>query len=228
MSVDARANLLNELYWWILIDMGEKSEYDFLVKLIVIGDSGVGKSSLVHQFAQRKFHPDFVSTIGVDFEIREMEVDGKRVKLQCWDCAGNERFRSITTSYFRGAAAVLLVFDVTDPHSIAALPSWLRELRNHNQSAQLILVGNKIDLYRGIDPFRLPSSVQETLERMEPNLELILTSARLDKNVEDAFQRVTANHIRETIAHPPAKPTNVVKLAQNQQSIVDPATPCCK
>ena len=87
------------------------------IKLLLIGDSGVGKSCCLLRFSEDSFTPSFITTIGIDFKIRTIELDGKRVKLQIWDTAGQERFRTITTAYYRGAMGILLVYDVTDEKS---------------------------------------------------------------------------------------------------------------
>ena len=91
--------------------------YTFKIKLLLIGDSGVGKSCCLLRFSEDSFTPSFITTIGIDFKIRTIELDGKRVKLQIWDTAGQERFRTITTAYYRGAMGILLVYDVTDERS---------------------------------------------------------------------------------------------------------------
>ncbi|KAJ7159423.1 P-loop containing nucleoside triphosphate hydrolase protein [Mycena filopes] len=95
--------------------------YDFLIKLLLIGDSGVGKSCLLLRFCDDAWTPSFITTIGIDFKIRTIELDGRRIKLQIWDTAGQERFRTITTAYYRGAMGILLVYDVTDERSFNSL-----------------------------------------------------------------------------------------------------------
>lgn len=93
------------------------------IKLLLIGDSGVGKSCCLLRFSEDSFTPSFITTIGIDFKIRTIELDGKRVKLQIWDTAGQERFRTITTAYYRGAMGILLVYDVTDAKSFNSMSS---------------------------------------------------------------------------------------------------------
>lgn len=95
------------------------------IKLLLIGDSGVGKSCCLLRFSEDSFTPSFITTIGIDFKIRTIELDGKRVKLQIWDTAGQERFRTITTAYYRGAMGILLVYDVTDERSFNSMSSCL-------------------------------------------------------------------------------------------------------
>ena len=98
--------------------------YDYLIKLLLIGDSGVGKSCLLLRFSDDAFNTSFITTIGIDFKIRTVEIDNKRCKLQIWDTAGQERFRTITTAYYRGAMGILLVYDITDEQSFANIRNW--------------------------------------------------------------------------------------------------------
>merc|ERR1712159_656276 len=100
-------------------------EYDYLFKLLLIGDSGVGKSCLLFRFADDTYQESYISTIGVDFKIRTVELEGKTIKLQIWDTAGQERFRTITSSYYRGAHGIIVVYDVTDQESFNNVKTWL-------------------------------------------------------------------------------------------------------
>lgn len=121
--------------------------YDYLVKVIMIGNSGVGKSSLMLQFTDNKFSDQFISTIGVDFKITSLEIHNKIVKIQIWDTAGQERFRTITQSYYRGANVIFLVFDLTNSRSFDCLAKWNDEINSHsNKDIIKILVGNKKDM----------------------------------------------------------------------------------
>ncbi|KAL4285102.1 hypothetical protein GQ457_16G025430 [Hibiscus cannabinus] len=109
-----------------------RADYDYLIKLLLIGDSGVGKSCLL---------------LRIDFKIRTVELDGKRIKLQIWDTAGQERFRTITTAYYRGAMGILLVYDVTDESSFNNIRNWIRNIEQHaSDNVNKILVGNKADM----------------------------------------------------------------------------------
>ncbi|RDY02913.1 Ras-related protein RABE1c [Mucuna pruriens] len=110
-----------------------RADYDYLIKLLLIGDSGVGKSCLLLRFSDGSFTTSFITTIGIDFKIRTIELDGKRIKLQIWDTAGQERFRTITTAYYRGAMGILLVYDVTDEASFnSKVPSCCLSLKFAN------------------------------------------------------------------------------------------------
>merc|ERR1711869_194809 len=105
--------------------MANTAEYDYLFKLLLIGDSGVGKSCLLLRFADDTYTETYISTIGVDFKIRTIEIEGKVIKLQIWDTAGQERFRTITSSYSRGAHGIIVVYDITDEDSFTAVARWI-------------------------------------------------------------------------------------------------------
>ncbi|KAK7800053.1 hypothetical protein U0070_000934 [Myodes glareolus] len=141
----------------------ERSRSHFLFKFLVIGNAGTGKSCLLHQFIEKKFKDDSNHTIGVEFGSKIINVGGKYVKLQIWDTAGQERFRSVTRSYYRGAAGALLVYDITSRETYNALTNWLTDARMlASQNIVIILCGNKKDLDadRELDPERMGSGIQ--------------------------------------------------------------------
>lgn len=169
--------------------------YAYLFKYIIIGDTGVGKSCLLLQFTDKRFQPVHDLTIGVEFGARMITIDGKQVKLQIWDTAGQESFRSITRSYYRGAAGALLVYDITRRETFEHLGSWLEDARQHSSSNMVImLIGNKSDL---------ESARQVTFEEgeqfaKEHGLIFTETSAKTAAGVEESFIN-TAKHINEMI-----------------------------
>jgi len=127
--------------------MAMKRDYDYLFKLVLIGDSGVGKSCLLLRFADDSFTDSYISTIGVDFRFRTVNIENKTVKLQIWDTAGQERFRTITSAYYRGAHGIIMVYDVTNYESFEHVEEWLNEVNRHaSESTLKLLVGNKADL----------------------------------------------------------------------------------
>lgn len=158
--------------------------YDYLIKLLLIGDSGVGKSCLLLRFSEDSFTPSFITTIGIDFKIRTIEIDGKRIKLQIWDTAGQERFRTITTVYYRGAMGILLVYDVTDQKSFENIKTWFGNVEQHaSEDVNKILIGNKCDW----DEKRVVSKEQGQALADSLGLQFVEASAKSNINVEDAF-----------------------------------------
>lgn len=169
--------------------------YAYLFKYIIIGDTGVGKSCLLLQFTDKRFQPVHDLTIGVEFGARMITIDGKQIKLQIWDTAGQEAFRSITRSYYRGAAGALLVYDITRRDTFAHLTTWLEDARQHSSSNMVImLIGNKSDL----DSRREVKKEEGEAFAQEHNLIFMETSAKTAINVEEAFIN-TATEIHEKI-----------------------------
>ena len=137
--------------------------YDYLFKLLLIGDSGVGKTCVLFRFSEDAFNATFISTIGnfppllnrldkqkilgIDFKIRTIELDGKKIKLQIWDTAGQERFRTITTAYYRGAMGIMLVYDITNEKSFDNIKNWIRNIEEHaSADVEKMILGNKCDM----------------------------------------------------------------------------------
>lgn len=169
--------------------------YAYLFKYIIIGDTGVGKSCLLLQFTDKRFQPVYDLTIGVEFGARMVTIDKKQIKLQIWDTAGQESFRSITRSYYRGAAGALLVYDVTRRDTYNHLASWLEDARQHASPNMVIsLIGNKCDLETRREVKREEG---EAFAR-EHGLLFMETSAKTGVHVEDAFT-ITANTIYERL-----------------------------
>ena len=172
------------------------TDYDHLFKLLLIGDSGVGKSCLLLRFADDTYTESYISTIGVDFKIRTLDLDGKTIKLQIWDTAGQERFRTITSSYYRGAHGIIIVYDVTDADSFSNVKTWLSEIDKFaSENVNKLLVGNKCDLTQKkvVDT----STAKEFAESI--GIPFLETSAKNSTNVEEAFVRMAAA-IKQRIA----------------------------
>eukprot|EP00126_Sphaerothecum_destruens_P012765 Sdes_comp21870_c0_seq1m20417 len=160
------------------------ASYDYLIKLLLIGDSGVGKSCLLLRFSEDSFTPSFITTIGIDFKVRTVELDGKRIKLQIWDTAGQERFRTITTAYYRGAMGILLVYDVTDEKSFSNIRNWIRNIEQHaSENVNRVLIGNKCDMTEK----KVVDTAQGQTLADEYGIPFMESSAKTGQGVEEAF-----------------------------------------
>jgi Ras-related protein Rab-1A len=161
-------------------------EYDYLFKILMIGDSGVGKSAILHRYCDDIYSDNYISTIGVDFKVKTIKVDGLTIKLQIWDTAGQERFRSITSSYYRGAQAILCVFDLSDYLTFDKIFTvWIEEVKKQNQisnsSSEIILVGAKCDQQKN-------DIINKRLENLE--YEYFETSSKKNIGVPELFEGV--------------------------------------
>jgi len=158
--------------------------YDYLFKLLLIGDSGVGKTCVLFRFSEDAFNATFISTIGIDFKIRTIDLDGKKIKLQIWDTAGQERFRTITTAYYRGAMGIMLVYDITNEKSFDNIKNWIRNIEEHaSQDVEKMILGNKCDMN---DRREVTKERGEELA-IEYGIKFMETSAKASINVEEAF-----------------------------------------
>lgn len=125
----------------------QKSSVDLQIKLLMVGESAVGKTCLLRRYADDRFEQGFITTIGIDYKIKKIELQGRQVRLQMWDTAGQEKFRTITISYFRGAQGIVLVYDVTERKSFDRVIHWMEQIEeNADKDVDKILVGNKCDL----------------------------------------------------------------------------------
>jgi len=193
------------------------SEYGYLFKLLLIGDSGVGKSYLLLRFADDTYTESYISTIGVDFKIRTIELEGKTVKLQIWDTAGQERFRTITSSYYRGAHGIIVVYDVTDNDTFTNVKQWLQEIdRYASEGVNKLLVGNKSDLTsKKVVEYGVAKEFADQL-----SIPFLKTSAKNATNVEQAFLTM-AKQIKDRMGSTPSAPgagkSSTVTPGQNVQ-----------
>ncbi|EEA05488.1 uncharacterized protein CMU_024940 [Cryptosporidium muris RN66] len=166
----------------------EKEQYDYLFKFIIIGDAGAGKSCLLHQFIENKFKKGSSHTIGVEFGSKIITTGGKRVKLQIWDTAGQERYRSVTRSYYRGAAGALIVYDITNRETYNHLVNWLADARTLARvDISIIGVGNKVDL----KDKRQVTFLEASRCAQENDILFLETSALTGEGVEEVFVKVT-------------------------------------
>jgi len=182
--------------------------YKYLFKYIIVGDTAVGKSCLLLQFTDKRFQPVHDLTIGVEFGSRTITIDDTQIKLQIWDTAGQEKFRSITRSYYRGAAGCLLVYDITRRETFEHLVSWLEDCRKYsNQNITIMLIGNKCDM----ESKRAVSRQEGEDFARKNNLTFLETSAKTAENVEQSFLE-SARRIYQT--------TEAQGLDWNQPSVI--------
>eukprot|EP00573_Skeletonema_grethae_P001453 CAMPEP_0201686928 /NCGR_PEP_ID=MMETSP0578-20130828/1192_1 /ASSEMBLY_ACC=CAM_ASM_000663 /TAXON_ID=267565 /ORGANISM="Skeletonema grethea, Strain CCMP 1804" /LENGTH=215 /DNA_ID=CAMNT_0048171035 /DNA_START=233 /DNA_END=880 /DNA_ORIENTATION=+ len=172
----------------------KSKDYDYLFKLVLIGDSGVGKSCLLLRFADDAFTESYISTIGVDFRFRTVKIGKKTIKLQIWDTAGQERFRTITSAYYRGADGIIMVYDTTSSDSFDHVNDWLKEVNRYaSEGTCKLLVGNKSD--RTADRAVTTEQAKEFADDL--GVAFLETSAKTAKNVEEAFLTMAGELIKQ-------------------------------
>eukprot|EP01103_Thecamoeba_quadrilineata_P016504 TRINITY_DN5539_c0_g1_i1.p1 TRINITY_DN5539_c0_g1~~TRINITY_DN5539_c0_g1_i1.p1 ORF type:complete len:226 (+),score=40.36 TRINITY_DN5539_c0_g1_i1:47-679(+) len=207
------------------------SPYDYLIKMLVIGDSGVGKTCLLLRFCSNTFENSFITTIGVDFKIRTVRLEGKNIKLQIWDTAGQERFRTITPSCYRGTMGIALIYDLTDQKSFDNIAGWLRDIDHHApESVNRILIGNKVDM----EDERVVQTEKGKEIAEKHNIPFFEVSAKTNINVEEAFISLAKDikkRLIDTQLSTPTPPTQ-----PDDKKTIDPGTvspqkqspkPCC-
>jgi len=191
-------------------------EHDYFFKILLIGDSGVGKSCLLLRFADDSWTETHISTIGVDFKIKTLTIDGKTVKLQIWDTAGQERFRTITSSYYRGAQGIILVYDCTDRESFNNVKQWMGEIDRYAcENVNKLLVGNKCDLQaeKTVDT----NTAKEFADSYD--IPFIETSAKTGFNVEKCFVQIATSIKNRMSAQNPNKAdaSNTIKVDKSNK-----------
>lgn len=201
------------------------NDYDYLFKILIIGDSNVGKSCILMRFSDDCFTESHISTIGVDFKIRTIvntDTD-KKSKLQIWDTAGQERFRTITSSYYRGSNGILVVFDTTIINSFNNIPMWLEEIASYTtKKIPIILIGNKSD----IETHRTVSYEEAKDFADSKGMMYIETSAKNGKNIEKTFFELTEQMTKLNITLPVLKGGTNTRI-QNLNSFQPTNKTCC-
>ncbi|GAA0158922.1 hypothetical protein Leryth_003794 [Lithospermum erythrorhizon] len=191
---------------------------EYLFKIVIIGDSAVGKSNLLSRYARNEFNLHSKATIGVEFQTQTLEIEGKEVKAQIWDTAGQERFRAVTSAYYRGAFGALIVYDITRRGTFESATRWLDELKTHSDTTVAkMLVGNKSDL----DNIRAVSVDEGKSLAEQEGLFFMETSALDSTNVNKAFELV----VREIYNNVSRKVLNSdsykAELSVNRVNLVD-------
>ena len=192
-----------------------EEEYDYIFKVLLIGNSDVGKSSIILRYVDETWTDVFVPTIGVDFKVKTLEVDNKQVKMQIWDTAGQERFRTVVSSYFRGSHGLFLIYDITNRDSFKNLENWLKEIEGEASEKVLkILIGNKCDLEEDRD-----IKFEEGQAFANRNgMQFMETSAKANTNINEAFEALAKLMIKFTSENniPQKKDTMVLKASSGQ------------
>ncbi|KAJ9446317.1 Ras-related protein Rab-1A [Diplonema papillatum] len=209
------------------------ADYDVLIKLVVVGDCSVGKSSLLRTLKGEAWVENQQPTVGVDFVMQTMDIGGKVVKLQIWDTAGQEKFRALHNKFFRGAGAAAVVFDVTNLDSFRSVKGWAQEVRRHAGEPAMLLVGNKADLCE-----KRAVSEEEVWDVVASLgfADYTETSAKTDRNVNEAFRTTAAKGLavwseRKLIADKQpgtsAAKAETITLASNSEPVRAPRRKWC-
>ena len=170
------------------VEKGQEAQYDAVYKIVIVGDTGVGKTNLLLRFTKGEFKLDSKATIGVEYAVKEVEIEDQIVRAQFWDTAGQERFRALTSLYYRGAKAVIIVYDVTRAQTFENVDKWIEEVHKHLPGGDtvLMLLGNKSDLHNLRDVAEEAASIKAE----ELGIPYLETSALEGSNVEAAFESI--------------------------------------
>ncbi len=164
-----------------------KSKFDFLFKILVIGESSVGKTCLLLRYTEDTFNASHLATIGIDFKLKELMIDDKLIKLQIWDTAGQDRYKSITKTYYKGSQGIVLVYDVTSMDTFEKIQHWIKQIENNaSRNVKKVLVGNKCDKEE-----RQVSTEQGQKLADEKGIKFFETSAKTNENVKEMFEYLT-------------------------------------
>ena len=194
-------------------------KYNYLFKLLIIGESGVGKTSLLLRFTDDSFTANHLTTIGIDFKIKIINIEDKLIKLQIWDTAGQERFRTITKTYYKGAHGIILTYDVTDQNSFKNIRNWIKQIEaNAQTNVKKVLVGNKCD-----KPDRVVTEEEGKKLADDFNMNFFETSAKTNKNVSEVFNFLTQEILKSNKDTPTAKGVGL-KKGDNKEG----KKGCCK
>ena len=204
------------------MDIAHTKRYDYLFKLLIIGDSGVGKSSILNRFTDDTFNPAFISTIGIDFKVKTIKINDSLIKLQIWDTAGQERFKAIMTAYYRGATGIFLVYDITNQKSFDNVKSWLHNIKTNNPEViSVTLIGNKSDL----ENKRIISTDAGKKFAKENDLDFYETSAKNSDNIEQIFTTASKKLLLNIIKSTKTSQTITNKTIIKEE--VKPRGKCC-
>lgn len=185
------------------------------VKILLIGDSGVGKTSLLQRYTDDTFSGQFLATIGIDFKLKTIDCNGSEVKLQIWDTAGQERFRTITQAYYRGAQGILLCYSIIDDQSFAHIRAWMTSINDFaSDRVQKMLIATKCDM----EDSRMITRQQGEALAEEFGMQFVETSAKNKTNVDEPFAALAQLVMKDKAAHATAPPTHTIALKAQPSS----------
>lgn len=228
-------NLENNPFKRSLEFMAEEDERDpdYLIKIVLVGDSGVGKTNLLLRWAHGSFNKESIPTIGVEFATKTIEIDGKLAKVQIWDTAGQERYRAITSAYYRGAVGALLVYDVASISTFNNVTRWLEEIRENSEEDMVcILIGNKSDLE---EQRTVPTEEGISFSKKE-KIMFMETSAKHDIHIDEAFEtlvkeivsNISKTSIKSQDSITASKPSGILLTANEEDgNLEQKLNQCC-
>lgn len=207
---------------------GGDQNFDYMFKLLIIGNSSVGKTSFLFRYCDNSFTSAFVSTVGIDFKVKTVIRNDKKVKLQIWDTAGQERYRTITTAYYRGSMGFILMYDITNEESFHAVQDWSSQIRTYSwDNAQVVLVANKSDL----EEQRVVAEDRGKQLSSQMGLEFFETSAKENKNVKEVFDYlvdIICEKMSESLTNDPAGLSPASQNVQLSEVPEEPTPSKCK
>jgi len=200
------------------LDTAVDPNFDYMYKILIVGNSGVGKTAFLVRYCDETFSPSFVATVGIDFKVKTLFRQDKRIKLQIWDTAGQERYRTITTAYYRGAMGFILIFDLTNEESFQALRGWASTIRDLSwENARVVLVGNKSDLTKS----RVITKEQGLELAQSLGVMYFETSAKEDVNVKQTFESLV-DAISQKMAETIEKNPNLLPQSSRPRAAEEP------
>lgn len=203
--------------------MATEEHYDFIWKVVLIGDSGVGKTNLLSRYTRNEFDAESKTTIGVEFSTRNMVIKGKTIRAQIWDTAGQERYRAITSVYYRQAVGALVVYDITKKHTFDNLHKWLGELKQHaDPNVCVMVVGNKTDLKQ----HRTVTHDEGRTFSDDKKFSFIETSALDSTNVGEAFNNLLVDIYKKQVEDLDAKDDSTSRIVPSDTANENSACGC--
>ena len=208
--------------------MNSEQEPDIILKILIIGDTSVGKTSILANYNGDNFDEKAIGTIGVEYLYKTITYKNMRIKLQLWDTSGEERFRSITKNFYRNANGVFLVYDITKEESFQNIRDWLRDIKEYNGDLKIMILGNKLDL---IDQ-RVVTTERATNYASRNNLQYLETSAKDGTNIQKSFDKLielilggrTQEEILDEIVH---KDTSLTLVSESKSKGKEQKKSCC-